>query len=153
MKKTLNQNLEDDLKIIHFYSLNISSNYVNIQLHIENQPPSLLNSGDSYEEDIKLGFGRRPQNNSFFSLNTSSNWVNIQLHSENQPPSLLNSGDGYEEELKIRIWKSTLQYFSSQVKIKLQAENQLPMCPGSGIKVCVWVVAVVGVGWLCQGWP
>ena len=69
---------------------------------------SLLNSGDSYEEDLKIMIGRRPQNN---FLNISSNLVNIKLHSENQPPSLLNYGDSYEEDLNIGIWKTTSKCF------------------------------------------
>ena len=54
MKKTLKLGLEDDLNIISIFSLNNASNYVDIKLHNENHPPSLLNSGDSYEEDLKL---------------------------------------------------------------------------------------------------
>ena len=54
MKKTLTlwfgrwpqQNLE--------IFLNISPNLVRIKLHTKNQPPSLLNSGDGYVEDIKI---------------------------------------------------------------------------------------------------
>ena len=43
-----------------------------------------------------------------------------------------------------------LNYFlhisSSQVKVKLYAKNQLPMCPGSGLKVCGgWVGCGLGV--------
>ena len=71
----------------------------------------MLDSRDSYEEDLKLGFGRRHLNNSFISLNIYSNSVNFQLRTENQPPSLLNSRGSYEEDLKIRIWKMILQYF------------------------------------------
>ena len=33
---------------------NISSSLGRIKLHTENQPPSLFNSGDSYEEDLKI---------------------------------------------------------------------------------------------------
>ena len=36
------------------FVLTISSSYVNIKLHNENQSPSLLNYGDSYEEDLKI---------------------------------------------------------------------------------------------------
>ena len=35
-------------------ALLVSSNLFNIKLHTENQPPNFLNSGDSYEEDIKI---------------------------------------------------------------------------------------------------
>ena len=38
----------------------ISSYTVNIKLHTENQNTSLLDSGDSYEEDLKLEIVRRP---------------------------------------------------------------------------------------------
>ena len=38
--------------------LNISSSLVRIKLNNKNQPPSLLNSGDCYEESFNLGFGR-----------------------------------------------------------------------------------------------
>ena len=33
---------------------NISSSLGRIKLHTENQPHSLFNSGDSYEEDLKI---------------------------------------------------------------------------------------------------
>ena len=33
---------------------NISSSLVRINLYTENQPPSLLTYGDSYEEDLKF---------------------------------------------------------------------------------------------------
>ena len=39
MKKNLNLEFKENLKI---------------QLHTEHQPPSLFNSGDRYEEDIKI---------------------------------------------------------------------------------------------------
>ena len=45
---------------------------------------------------LKLGFGRRPQQNLEFFLNISSSLVSIKLHIKNQSPSLLNSEDGYE---------------------------------------------------------
>ena len=55
MKKPKNWHLEDDLNIIPMFSLNISYSKVEIKLHTENQPNSLLNYGDSYEEDLKIG--------------------------------------------------------------------------------------------------
>ena len=55
MKKTLKIRIwKTTLQYFEFFSLNISSKYVNIKLHTENQPPSLLNSEDGYEEDLKI---------------------------------------------------------------------------------------------------
>ena len=34
--------------VFYLYSI------TNIKLHTKNQPPSFLNSGDSYEEDLKI---------------------------------------------------------------------------------------------------
>ena len=51
MKK--NYDLEDNFNIIPIH-LTISSNQVNINLYTENKPFSLVNSGDSYEENIKI---------------------------------------------------------------------------------------------------
>ena len=76
---------------------------------MENQPPSLFNSGYSCEEELKITIGRQLQN----KFNFFFNYVNIKLHTENQPPSLFNSGYSYKEDLKIRIWKTTSQYFQS----------------------------------------
>ena len=70
----------------------------------KNPPLSLLNSGDSYEEDLKKRMFLDDLNNiSNVLLNISSSLVRIKLHTNNQPPSLLNSGYGYEEDLKIWI--------------------------------------------------
>ena len=46
MKKTLHNS--------NFLSLNIYFIYVKIRLHTKNQPPSLPNSGNSYEEDLTI---------------------------------------------------------------------------------------------------
>ena len=35
---------------------NLLLSLVRIKLHTKNQPPSFLNSEDSYEEDLKFGF-------------------------------------------------------------------------------------------------
>ena len=53
MKKTLKLGFSKQLYNIS-KSLNTSSNYVKNKLHAENQPPSLLNSEDRYEEDLKI---------------------------------------------------------------------------------------------------
>ena len=45
------------------FSLYISSSYVRIKLHTERQLSSLLISWDSYEEDLKIRFGKWPQHN------------------------------------------------------------------------------------------
>ena len=67
MKKTLDSDLEDDLKKFQFY-LNIFSSQVNTKLHTENQSPSLLNSWDSCEEDLKISI-----------LKTTSNFLKTVL--------------------------------------------------------------------------
>ena len=54
MKTTFKQEFEEDLNNISNCFLNISSSLVRINLHTKTQPPSLLNSGDSYEEDLKI---------------------------------------------------------------------------------------------------
>ena len=64
--------------------LNISS-LVRIKLNTKKQPPSLLDSGDSYKEDLNIF-----PNFSKFSLNISARLVRIKLHSKNKLPSLLN---------------------------------------------------------------
>ena len=69
MKKTLDSDLEDDLKKFQFY-LNIFSSQVNTKLHTENQSPSLLNSWDSCEEDLKISI-----------LKTTSNFLKTVLGS------------------------------------------------------------------------
>ena len=60
---------------------------------------------------LKLGFGRRTQENLNLKTNIFSSQVDIKLHTENEAPILLNSGDSYEGDLKIRMWKTTLKYF------------------------------------------
>ena len=47
--------MEDVLNIISTLSLNILSFYVKIKFHTENEPPSLLDYGYSYEEALKIG--------------------------------------------------------------------------------------------------
>ena len=42
--------------------VNISYSKVRIKLHTKNQTPILFSSVDSYEEDLKLGFGRQLHN-------------------------------------------------------------------------------------------
>ena len=54
MKKTLKLEFGRRPQVISNFVLNISSSYVNIKLHTENQPPSFVNSGDSYEEGIQI---------------------------------------------------------------------------------------------------
>ena len=107
MKKTLKSGFArwppQNLQLVH----NISSILVRIKLHTTNQPPSLLNSGDSYEEVLQWGFGRWPQRNFQIFLSVSSSLDRIKLLTKNQLLSLLNSGDDYEEDLKIWIWKTT----------------------------------------------
>ena len=102
MKKTLDQALEDDFKIIFFF---FHSTYLLIML-ISSYIPKIIILAClileiAMKKTLKLGFGRRPYNILNFFLHISS----------------------------------------SQVKVKLHAENQLPMCPGSGLKVCGWWVA------------
>ena len=58
MKKTLKLGFEGRPQVDSNFLLTISSCYVNIKLHTIIQPPSLVNSGNWYEEDLKLGFGR-----------------------------------------------------------------------------------------------
>ena len=53
MKKTVKLGFGRQPQHISNCFLDISFNKVNIKIHTENQPPSLLNSGDSYEEDRK----------------------------------------------------------------------------------------------------
>ena len=54
MKKTLKLGFGRRPYNISNCVLNISSYLANIKLHTEDQPPSQLNSGDSYEEDLKI---------------------------------------------------------------------------------------------------
>ena len=49
MKKTLQLRVRKDLNIIPSFTT-----LFNIKLNTENLPPSLLNSGHSYEEDLKI---------------------------------------------------------------------------------------------------
>ena len=54
MKNTLHYDLEDDLKIVFirlsiYFLIRLISDY-----EPKNQFPSLLNSGDRYEEDLKI---------------------------------------------------------------------------------------------------
>ena len=60
MKKTLKLGFGIQPQNNSNFVLNITSIWVNIKLHTKNQPPSLLNSGVSYEETLKLGFERQP---------------------------------------------------------------------------------------------
>ena len=60
------------------------------------------------KKTLKLGIGRRSQQNLQFILHISSSLGRIKLHTENQPHSLFNSRDSYIEDLKISIWKTTL---------------------------------------------
>ena len=55
MKKTTN--LEFGGRPQHKFNLfhKISSSWVKIKLYTKNQPPRLLNYGDSYKEDLKIG--------------------------------------------------------------------------------------------------
>ena len=63
MKKTRPYNIYN-----HF--LKISTYQVNIKFHTENQPPSLLNSGDIYEGDLKIRIWKTTSKKfQFFSLN------------------------------------------------------------------------------------
>ena len=54
MKKTLKIGFGIQHQNNSNFVLNITSIWVNIKLHTENHPPSLLNSGGSYEEDLKI---------------------------------------------------------------------------------------------------
>ena len=73
-----------------FLPFRLESNY------IKKSVPSLLNSGDSYEENHKIRIGKMTSKTFQFFLNISSSLVIINLHTNNQPPRLLNSGDAYE---------------------------------------------------------
>ena len=64
--------------------------------------PSLLNSGDDYEEDLKITIWKTTSTTFPIFFNISLILVRIKLHTKFQPPSLLNSGDGYEEDLNRR---------------------------------------------------
>ena len=55
MKKTLNLGFGRRPKHNFNFVLNILSSWVKIKLNTENQPPSLLIYGDSYEADFKIG--------------------------------------------------------------------------------------------------
>ena len=80
---TMKKKLEDNLNIIP-----ISPSQFKIKLHTENQPPSLLNSGEiamkNWKTTLKY-FQFVPQ---YFSPSQ----VKIKLHTENQPPSLVYFG-------------------------------------------------------------
>ena len=98
--KTTSQYFQKISSIFHLFSL---------KLHTKNQPPSLFNSGDRYEEDLKIMIWKTTSQYFQLFFNISSSYqLKIKLYTENQPPSLFNSGDSYEEDLKIRIWKTTL---------------------------------------------
>ena len=55
MKKTLHLGFGRRPPNIWNFFLNMFSSWVKIKLHTKNQPPSLLNYRDSYEEDLKIG--------------------------------------------------------------------------------------------------
>ena len=57
--------------------------------------PRLLNSGDSYEEDLKTMIWKTSSQFSHFPPNISSSFGRIKLHTENQPPSSFNSVESY----------------------------------------------------------
>ena len=78
-----------------------------IKFHTKNQPFRLLNSGDGYEEDLKIRIWKMTSTTFPIFHNISFSLVKIKLLTNNQIPSLLNSGDVYEEDLKIWIWKMT----------------------------------------------
>ena len=54
MKKTLKLGFgrrpQQHIQIV----INLFSSLVGIKLHTKNQPPNLVNSGDRYEEDLKI---------------------------------------------------------------------------------------------------
>ena len=85
------------------FSLNISSSYVNIEWHTENQSAI---SG----EDLKNRIWKTTSSYFQFVLNISSRYATIKwhTHNENQPSSLINSGDSYEEDLKLEFGKPHL---------------------------------------------
>ena len=55
MKKTLNLGFGRRPQQSSNLFLNIYSSKGKVRLHTKNQPPILPNSGDSYEEDLKIG--------------------------------------------------------------------------------------------------
>ena len=62
---------------------------------VKNKPPSMLNSGDGYEEVLKIWIKKTTSTKKFLNLNIYSSYVGVKLHTKNKSPSLLNSGDGY----------------------------------------------------------
>ena len=69
----------------------ISSSLVRIKIHTENRPPSLLKSGDRYEEDLKIRIWKTTSKTFQVFNNISSSLVRAKLHTKNHPPSLFNS--------------------------------------------------------------
>ena len=107
MKKTLKSGFRRRPQKHFQFVLNISSSLVRIKLHTNNQSPSLLNSEDGYEEDLKIWIWKTTSTKITSVFNISSSLVRIKLHTKKQSPSLLNFRDGYEEDPKIWIWKMT----------------------------------------------
>ena len=66
MKKTLKLGFGRRPQENFNFWLNISSSKVKIKLKTENQPNSLLNNEDSYEEDLKIWILKTTSNNSKF---------------------------------------------------------------------------------------
>ena len=59
-KKTLKLGFGRRPQVNSNFVLAISSYYFNIKLHTKNQPPSLVNSGDNSEEDLKIMIWKIP---------------------------------------------------------------------------------------------
>ena len=103
--------MEDDL--------NISSNQVNNRLHTEKKSHSLFNSGDRYEEDLKIRIWKKTLQFKKKVLYISSSYVKIKLHAKNQLPMWPGSG------LQVCVWADTRKALMGLDLIKLQVGAEL----------------------------
>ena len=102
MKKTLKLRFWRQPHNVPNLFRNISSSLGRIMLHTENQPPSLCSSGDSHEEDLKIGIWKT--NSKYFMFFSLYFFYLIQYqvtYWKSPFYSLLNSGDSNEEDLKL----------------------------------------------------
>ena len=151
MKMTLNQDLEDDLKTIQFISFNTSliriiSSYIPkisllASLCLEIAMKKTLSQ--DLEDDLKIILFSLSL---FLLIRLISGYIlKISLLAclilEIVMKKTLKLGFGRRPYNFLNFF---LHISASQVNIKQHAKNQLPMCPGSGLKVCGWL------GW-CGG--
>ena len=130
--------------------LNISSYYVRIKLHAENQLPSLLNSGYS----LKLGFGTRTQQHFQFFLSIFLLWLESSFIPKISLLACLILEMAMKRTLKLGFGRWPQQHFQFfliflLVKIKLHTKNQLPSLLNSedvyeeDLKIRIWKITSI----------